>query len=351
MRRCGGRLLVSQALCALVFASGAARANPGDAENAQDYPGFPRQAGFVISDYAEDNPAEADFPIARPLPLDASHVETAHVRGHRFVIRYELNAGNPPSVYQTQLYYEKLAASGGFQVAKGGAVGDVTETFCRSVASRDIWVFLEPSNNVNVLTIIEAPRGSTPIAPPPALVIVAPPPTLAPVAVKPTATPALVPLTNTVTPVPATPPAPPPNPEVADAAGDALYTSLIQETRIVVPFTFQPGKEELDASSQPEIDRIAAMLKKHPDLVLRIEGHTDNTGDPEDNLRLSAQRAIAVETKLVAADIDKKRLDAVGVGGLQPRADNNTAEGREKNRRIELVVWKKYSHPPTGGGA
>jgi hypothetical protein len=75
-------------------------------------------------------------------------------------------------------------------------------------------------------------------------------------------------------------------------------------------------------------------------------------GDPDDNLRLSAQRALAVQAKVVASGIDKKRLDAVGVGGLQPLADNNTAEGREKNRRIELVIWKKYPafHAPAPNG-
>ena len=120
----------------------------------------------------------------------------------------------------------------------------------------------------------------------------------------------------------------------------------------MVPFVFQPGRDELDASSQPLVDRVVAMMKKHPDLFLRIEGHTDNSGDPDISLRLSAQRALAVQSALVDARIDKKRLDAVGVGGLQPRADNNTAEGREKNRRIELVMWKKYpalhTNPATG---
>jgi outer membrane protein OmpA-like peptidoglycan-associated protein len=95
------------------------------------------------------------------------------------------------------------------------------------------------------------------------------------------------------------------------------------------------------------VDRIVAMMKQHPDLSLRIEGHTDNTGDPDDDMRLSAERAIAVQEKLVTGKIDAKRLDAVGVGGLQPLADNATAEGREKNRRIELVVWKRYSHRET----
>ena len=122
---------------------------------------------------------------------------------------------------------------------------------------------------------------------------------------------------------------------------------------MIVPFIFQPGKDELDASSQPLVDRIAAMMKKHPELFLRIEGHTDNSGEPDVNLRLSAQRALAVQSSLIDARVDQKRLDAVGVGGLQPMADNATAEGREKNRRIELVMWKKYpgSHTPaTGAG-
>jgi outer membrane protein OmpA-like peptidoglycan-associated protein len=94
------------------------------------------------------------------------------------------------------------------------------------------------------------------------------------------------------------------------------------------------------------------MMKNHPDLFLRIEGHTDNTGDSDDNLRLSAQRALAIEAMLVDDHVDKKRLDAVGVGGLQPLADNSTPEGREKNRRIELVMWKKYPafHAPAPNG-
>jgi outer membrane protein OmpA-like peptidoglycan-associated protein len=142
------------------------------------------------------------------------------------------------------------------------------------------------------------------------------------------------------------------SPSTGDAGGDALYASLSGEGRVIAPFVFQPGKDELDSTSQPLIDRIVAMMKKHPDLSLRIEGHTDNSGDPEDNMRLSAQRAYAVRSRIIAGDIDRKRLDAVGVGGLQPLADNATTEGREKNRRIELVVWKRYSHreaaPSTG---
>ncbi len=89
------------------------------------------------------------------------------------------------------------------------------------------------------------------------------------------------------------------------------------------------------------------MMRVHPEIFLRIESHTDNTGDPEDNLRLSSQRAYAIRAALVDDGIVASRLDAVGVGGLQPIADNDTAEGRAKNRRIELVMKKRFTVAPT----
>jgi outer membrane protein OmpA-like peptidoglycan-associated protein len=310
MRFC--RRILPQVLWTLAFASASLRADPGDVESSRDYADFPRPPGFIISDYDEDNPAEFDFPVARPLPIDADHVETVHVKGHRYVIRYEWASARPvPTLFQTQQYYEKLAAAAGFKVEKSGAVGDVSETFHRTTGTREIWVYLEPAITVNVLTIVESAGGASP--PPPRPVVAATVPPAAPA------------------------PAPPANPN-----NDSLYMALSQTGRVALPFVFQPGKDELDASSQPLVDRVVAMMKRHPDLFLRIEGHTDNSGDPDDNLRLSAQRAYAVQTMFIAAHIDKKRLDAVGVGGLQPLGDNNTAQGREKNRRIELVLWKKY---------
>jgi len=272
------------------------RADPADVESSHDYPGFPRLPGFVISDFDEDNPAEYDFPVARPLPIDSDHVETVDVKGHRFVIRYEPGAGvQAPALLQTQQYYEKLAAAAGFTVEKTGAVGDVSETFHQARAGHDVWVHLEPSGTIEVLTIVESSAA-------------APPPVTAPASV--------------------------PGDE------DPLYTALNKDGRVVLPLTFLPGKADLDADSQPMIDRVVAILAAHPDLLLRIEGHTDNTGDPQDNVRLSVQRAVTVRGMLIAAHVDKKRIEAVGQGGAQPLADDNTAEGREKNRRIELVVPK-----------
>jgi outer membrane protein OmpA-like peptidoglycan-associated protein len=329
MRFC--RRIVPRILGTFALALATLRADPGDVESSRDYTGFPRLQGFVITDYDEDSPAEFDFPVAQPLSMDADHVATVHVKGHRYVIRYELSPGSrTPSLFQTQRYYEKLASDAGFTVKKTGAVGDVTETFCRAAATHETWVYLEPAVTVNVLTIVESIGG-----PAPSPHIVAAPPTA------PEAGPAAL------APTPPAPAAPP-----IDPNDDSLYASLSKDGRVVLPFVFQPGKDELDDSSRPLVDRVVAMMKHHPDLFLRIEGHTDNLGDPDDALRLSAQQALAVQATLIAAHIDKKRLDAVGVGGLQPLADNNTAEGREKNRRIELVMWKKYPafHAPAPDG-
>lgn len=80
------------------------------------------------------------------------------------------------------------------------------------------------------------------------------------------------------------------------------------------------------------------MLKQHPDLKLTIEGHTDNVGNVEVNKTLSERRAAAVKAFLVANHgVDAVRLDARGLGDQKPVAPNTTPEGRQQNRRVELV--------------
>ena len=80
------------------------------------------------------------------------------------------------------------------------------------------------------------------------------------------------------------------------------------------------------------------MLKEHPELALTIEGHTDNVGKPESNQALSEKRAAAVRQYLVDNyQIDGARLQAKGLGQTKPVGGNDTAEGRQQNRRVELV--------------
>ena len=80
------------------------------------------------------------------------------------------------------------------------------------------------------------------------------------------------------------------------------------------------------------------MLKEHPELKLVIEGHTDNVGKPDGNQVLSEKRANAVRQYLVDTyQIEAARLQAKGLGQTKPVTGNDTPEGRQNNRRVELV--------------
>jgi OmpA-OmpF porin, OOP family len=102
---------------------------------------------------------------------------------------------------------------------------------------------------------------------------------------------------------------------------------------------FDTNQAVLKDDGQAAVKEIAALLRQQPALRLSIEGHTDNVGQPADNLRLSQARAEAVMKAVVAQGIDASRLKAVGRGQEQPVADNRQEAGRAKNRRVELVKW------------
>lgn len=103
---------------------------------------------------------------------------------------------------------------------------------------------------------------------------------------------------------------------------------------------FATGSSTLLAKSYKPLDEIVALLKEDDNstLGLDIEGHTDNTGKAPLNLKLSDARAKAVLTYLKKKGVDEKRLSAKGFGQTQPIADNKTAAGRAKNRRVELKL-------------
>lgn len=119
----------------------------------------------------------------------------------------------------------------------------------------------------------------------------------------------------------------------------SVYEALTTAGRWVTQgILFETGKAAVQAESAPTFKEIAAALKQHPDLRIRIEGHTDNVGSAELNLRLSEARAAAVKDLLVKEyGIDPSRLETAGLGDTRPAADNGTAEGRSSNRRVEVV--------------
>jgi len=100
---------------------------------------------------------------------------------------------------------------------------------------------------------------------------------------------------------------------------------------------FATGSAKLLAESKPALDTIATALNAHPDWVVVVEGHTDNIGGAESNLKLSRDRATAVRDALIANyKIAPARLSAAGFGLTRPIEPNATLEGRARNRRVEL---------------
>lgn len=104
---------------------------------------------------------------------------------------------------------------------------------------------------------------------------------------------------------------------------------------------FETGKATLKPESQEQLKNIAEILKAYPKVSIKLGGYTDNTGDPQANLKLSQQRADTVMADLVKLGIDASRLEAEGYGQEHPVADNSTEEGRAKNRRIDMRVTAK----------
>lgn len=104
---------------------------------------------------------------------------------------------------------------------------------------------------------------------------------------------------------------------------------------------FEFDMYELLPESEAELNKLIGMLKDNPDLKICLQGHTDSQGTKEYNKELSRKRAKAVYDYLVENGIAKNRLSYKGFGESQPIADNDTEEGRAKNRRTEFVVIEK----------
>lgn len=101
---------------------------------------------------------------------------------------------------------------------------------------------------------------------------------------------------------------------------------------------FESGKDVIRVSSYPVLNKVVNVMTKHPEFGLKISGHTDSQGNDDLNLDLSKRRAHAVETYLINNGVEADRLNADGYGETVPVADNGTAAGRAKNRRVEFDI-------------
>ena len=107
-------------------------------------------------------------------------------------------------------------------------------------------------------------------------------------------------------------------------------------TLVLEGVTFDTNSAHLTSASNAVLDRVAEALKANPDVRVEVGGHTDNTGTKAINNRLSTERAKAVKDYLVGKGVSASRLESKGYGSKEPIADNKTADGRAKNRRVEL---------------
>jgi OmpA-OmpF porin, OOP family len=104
---------------------------------------------------------------------------------------------------------------------------------------------------------------------------------------------------------------------------------------------FETGKSVLTKESDEQLKNLSEIMKAYPQVEVKLGGYTDNVGKPDANLRLSAARAKASMAALVAKGIAAARVTSEGYGITNPIADNATAEGRAKNRRVSLRITKK----------
>lgn len=101
---------------------------------------------------------------------------------------------------------------------------------------------------------------------------------------------------------------------------------------------FDTGKYDLRPEARERLARLSGIVSSHPGLMLQVEGYTDNIGSDDFNQKLSEQRAEAVRDYLISQGVNEQTITAKGFGPANPVADNSTSQGRQANRRVEIIV-------------
>jgi outer membrane protein OmpA-like peptidoglycan-associated protein len=124
--------------------------------------------------------------------------------------------------------------------------------------------------------------------------------------------------------------------EVPDANVQRVGEGIVVELNDKVLFDF--GKADLTDASKKSLDKIVQVFNKYPETNVEIQGHTDSKGSVEYNQGLSVQRATTVNNYLTSKGIANARLTIKGFGENAPKYDNETADGRAQNRRVEFLI-------------
>lgn len=270
---------------AVAFACLAAlQAQQIDVEGSRDHPSIPRMnpGAYFIANYDMADFDTADFPVADD--------KEQTVEGRRWKIEYWLKEGakrNTP-VEISRNYRNAFTAKGG-TVAFGERDGVHTTLSMKSAGGGTLWLHVNVSNEGDIyeLTIVETAAMT----------------------------------------------------QQVEVSASAIAKALAETGSVALHgILFDTGKSTIKPESAATLKTVAEVLKADPALTLEIQGHTDNVGAKPANLRLSQERAAAVQADLVQTHgIAAGRLTSAGFGDTRPVADNATEQGRAQNRRVELV--------------
>jgi len=128
---------------------------------------------------------------------------------------------------------------------------------------------------------------------------------------------------------------------ITPAEGEVLYNATNDVVLRLTALAFESGSSELRESQMPLLGKAREVVALYPGARIVVEGHTDAMGDPGTNQRLSERRAMAVVQYLRnALDLPAERIQAIGFGSERPVASNQNAEGRARNRRIDVIIMQ-----------
>ena len=122
----------------------------------------------------------------------------------------------------------------------------------------------------------------------------------------------------------------------------SLPTPPEQFDKVTLHLHFDEDKTDISENDKEKLDSVIDLIKSYPGASVLIEGHTDNTGSKDKNHLLSHQRADAVKNYMVyIGEIKSSAIKTIGHGGSRPIASNETEEGREVNRRVDILIMPK----------
>jgi len=131
--------------------------------------------------------------------------------------------------------------------------------------------------------------------------------------------------------------------QATQGTGIAVSQTQDNQLKLDIPsdISFAVGRSDIQSNFAPVLDRFAESLRNNPNTDVRIIGHTDNTGSDAVNNPLSLDRAASTRNYLTGRGIDGRRISIEGMGERQPIATNDTAQGRSRNRRVEIFVGER----------